>query len=336
MLQQFVKNLLAGKEVTRDEAREGLMEIMSGQTPEALIAAFITALRFQGASATVIAGCAEAMRQNAVPIKSNDPLTVDIVGTGGDGANTFNISTASAFVAAGAGLSVAKHGSYGVSSKCGSANVLTELGINIKMSPAKMEECLDEIGIAFLFAPTLHPAMKHVVKTRRELGFWSIFNILGPLCNPSGARYGILGVFSKDLIEPVSEACAQMGMKHLYIVHGNDGLDELTTTTTSMISEIDNGRLYSYEIEPRGLGLERARAEDLRGGLPAENASLVRSLLQGEPGPKRDIVLLNAAFAILSTGKAANIKEGLRLAEESIDSGRAIAKLKQLANLSQS
>ena len=299
------------------------------------IGAFIAGLRLTGETPEIIAGCAEVMRANATPVKCDDPNAVDIVGTGGDGAHTFNISTTSAFVIAGAGVTVAKHGSYGVSSKCGAANVLAELGVNIQYSAQRMEECLAEIGIAFLFAPGLHPAMKHVVGPRRELGVWSIFNILGPLCNPAGVKNGIMGVFKPELVPIVSDACAQLGMHHQFIVHGNDGLDEFTTTTTTMVTEIKRGKIESYEVQPAGLGLSSAKAEDLVGGEPAENAAITRSILSGEKGPKRDIVLLNSAFAIMAGGKADTPQAGLALAVDSIESGAALAKLELLAEMSQ-
>ena len=242
MIKEAIAKLINKQPLSRTEAAGAMTNIMSGNATDAQIGAFITGLRLTGETPETIAGCAEVMRANATPIQCNDPNAIDIVGTGGDCANTFNISTTAAFVIAGAGVTVAKHGSYGVSSKCGSANVLSELGINLQYSPRRMEECLAEIGIAFLFAPGLHPAMKHVVGPRRELGIWSIFNILGPLCNPAGVKNGIMGVFSPDLVPIVSDACAQLEMNHQFIVHGNDGLDEFTTTTTTMVTEYAEGK----------------------------------------------------------------------------------------------
>jgi anthranilate phosphoribosyltransferase len=335
MIKETVGKLISKEPLTRAEAAAAMTDIMSGAATEALIGAFIAGLRLTGETPEVIAGCAEVMRANATPIRCDDPNAVDIVGTGGDGAHTFNISTTSAFVIAGAGVTVAKHGSYGVSSKCGAANVLAELGVNIQYSAQRMEECLAEIGIAFLFAPGLHPAMKHVVGPRRELGIWSIFNILGPLCNPAGVRNGIMGVFKPGLVTIVSDACAQLGMNHQFIVHGGDGLDEFTTTTTTTVTEIRRGKIENYEVQPSGLGLAVAKAEDLVGGEPAENAKITRSILSGEKGPKRDIVLLNAAFAIMAGGKADTPQAGLALAVESIDSGAALTKLELLAERSQ-
>lgn len=335
MIKDAIAKLISKQSLTREEAAAAMTDIMSGVASEAQIGAFITGLRLTGETPEAIAGCAEVMRANATKIKCDDPNAVDIVGTGGDGAHTFNISTTSAFVIAGAGVTVAKHGSYGVSSKCGSANVLSELGVNIQYTPQRMEECLAELGIAFLFAPGLHPAMKHVVGPRRELGIWSIFNILGPLCNPAGVKNGIMGVFSPSLVPIVSDACAQLEMKHQFIVHGNDGLDEFTTTTTTMVTEIHRGKVESYEVQPAGLGLKTATTADLIGGEPAENAAITRALLNGEKGPKRDIVLLNSAFAIMASGKVDTPQAGLAMAVESIESGAAMAKLESLAKMSQ-
>jgi anthranilate phosphoribosyltransferase len=335
MIKEAIAKLISKQPLTRAEAAAAMTEIMSGNATEAQIGAFIAGLRLTGETPEIIAGCAEVMRANATPIKCDDPNAVDIVGTGGDCANTFNISTTSTFVIAGAGVTVAKHGSYGVSSKSGAANVLDALGVNIKYTPQQMEKCLAELGVAFLFAPGLHPAMKHVVGPRRELGIWSIFNILGPLCNPAGVKNGVMGVFKPELVPIVSDACAQLDMNYQFIVHGNDGLDEFTTTTTTMVTEIRRGKVESYEVQPAGLGLKTAKAEELIGGEPAENSAITRAILGGEKGPKRDIVLLNAAFAIMAGGKADNPKDGIALAAESIDSGAALQKLEALAKMSQ-
>jgi len=335
MIKDVIAKLVANETLSREEAAGAMTDIMSGEATDAQIGAFIMGVRQTGETPEVIAGCAETMRANMTRVKCDDPNAVDIVGTGGDGAHTFNISTTAAFVIAGAGVTVAKHGSYGVSSKCGAANVLSELGVNIQYTPQRMEECLAEIGIAFLFAPGLHPAMKHVVGPRKELGVWSIFNILGPLCNPAGVTSGIMGVFKPGLVPIVSDACAQLGMHHQFIVHGNDGLDELTTTTTTMVTEIRRGKVESYEVQPAGLGLPMAKAKDLTGSDPAVNAEITHALLKGEKGPKRDIVLLNAAFAIMAGGKVDTPQAGIAMAIESIESGAALAKLEALAKLSQ-
>ncbi|MFA7257850.1 MAG: anthranilate phosphoribosyltransferase [Kiritimatiellales bacterium] len=336
MIKEAIQALIEGKALSRDEAYGAITDVMKGEATPAQIGGFIASLRMHGETPEIIAGAAQAMRENMVKIRCDDPNAIDIVGTGGDGAHTFNISTAAAFVVAGAGVTVAKHGSYGVSSKCGAANVLSELGVNLQYSPQKMEECLEKVGIAFLFAPTLHPAMKYAAGPRKELGFWSLFNILGPLCNPAGVKNGVLGVFSKELVPVIADACAQLGAQNLFVVHGNDGLDEITTTTTTLVTEIRRGKLETYEVQPAGLGLAQSRTADITGGEPAENAKIVRAILAGkEKGPKRDIVLLNAAFAIMTGGKANDPKEGLKLTAESIDSGAALEKLEKLAEASQ-
>lgn len=330
MIKQAIQTLVEGGTLTRDEMYASMMDVMNGEATGAQIGALITAVRMSGTTPEIIAGAAQAMREHAVSIRCDDPQAVDLVGTGGDGAHTFNISTAAAFVTAGAGVTVAKHGSYGVSSRCGSANVLAELGVNLQYSPQRMESCLEEIGIAFLFAPALHPAMKHAVGPRKELGFWSLFNILGPLCNPARVKNGVMGVFSAELVPVIADACAQLGMRYLFVVHGNDGLDEFTTTTTTLVTEIRRGKLETYEVQPAGLGIAAARAADITGGEPAENAAIIRALLAGEKGPKRDILLLNAAFAIMAGGKADSPPDALQLAAESIDSGAALQKLEKL------
>jgi len=333
MIQQAVQALIEGKALSREEAYAALTDIMSGDATDAQIGAFLTALRIQGETPDVIAGAAQAMREKLTPVKTPSEVTVDIVGTGGDGAHTFNISTAAAFVVAGTGITVAKHGNRGVSSKCGSANVLDELGINLTASVEDMEKCLNEIGIAFLFAPSLHPAMKYAIGPRKELGVRTLFNILGPICNPASAKYGVIGAFSAALAAELAEALSQLDMKHCFVVHGDDGLDEITTTTTTQVWEVKEGSVTHFILNPEELGIGLARPEDLAGGEPAENAAIIRALFAGEKGPKRDILLLNSAAAIVSAGKAANLKEGLAIAAKSIDSGAALAKLNQLAEL---
>lgn len=330
MIQQAIQTLIDGTPLSRADAHATLTDIMRGEASDAQIGAFMAALRIRGESPEIIAGAAQAMRENAVAVHCSDPDAIDIVGTGGDGSNTFNISTTAAFVIAGAGVTVAKHGSYGVSSACGSANVLSELGIQIQQTPERMEQCLRDIGIAFLFAPSLHPAMKHVVGPRRELGVWSLFNILGPLCNPARVKNGIFGVFKPELVPIVADACAQLKMNHQFIVHGNDGLDEFTTTTTTTVTEISRDQLKTYEVDPRELGLARATTEELIGGSPAENAAITRAILDGKRGPKREIVLLNAAFALVAGGAVQTPREGIERAAHSIDSGAAHAKLDAL------
>jgi anthranilate phosphoribosyltransferase len=333
MIREAIAKLVEGKTLTHDEAHQTLREIMSGDATPAQIASFITALRIRGETAEIIAGSAQAMREKFTAIDSGAEVFVDTCGTGGDGAHTFNISTAAAFVVAGAGVVVAKHGNRSVSSKCGSADVLEALGVKIDAPPETMAKCLKEIGIAFLFAPGLHPAMKHAIGPRREIGIRTIFNILGPLSNPAGARHGVIGVYVKHLVTTVANAAAALGAKHLFVVHGHDGLDEITTTTKTSVAEVKDGQVRSFEIAPGDFNLPASTAADLAGGDPATNAAIVYEVLGGEEGPKRDIVLLNAAAAIVAGQKAADIKEGLEKAAEAIDSGAARRKLDDLIKL---
>ncbi|MEM7391237.1 MAG: anthranilate phosphoribosyltransferase, partial [Verrucomicrobiota bacterium] len=309
---------------------ETLKEVMTGEATPAQIASFITAFRIQGETPDVIAGCAAAMREQFTDVEPHSDRAVDTCGTGGDHSNTFNISTASALVTAGAGITVAKHGNKSVSSKSGSADVLEALGVNIGVAPETMSECLKEIRIAFLFAPALHPAMKHAIGPRREIGIRTIFNILGPLSNPARARFGVLGVYDKDLVPVMAEAATALGAEHLFIVHGLDGLDEITTTTNSVIGEVKQGAFSVREISPGDAGLETAKPEYLVGGEPADNAEIIKAVLAGEQGPRRDIVLINAAAAIVAGGQAETLSDGVEKAAESIDSGAAQAKLDAL------
>ena len=330
MIREMITKLVEGGTLDRDEAYQTLREIMEGNATDAQIASFITALRMRGETADVIAGATQAMREHFTPVDAPDTCVVDTCGTGGDGAHTFNISTGAALVAAGAGVTVAKHGNRSVSSQCGSADVLTALGVNIGLDAAQMSKCLLETGIAFLFAPALHPAMKHAIGPRKEIGIRTIFNILGPLSNPASTQHGVLGVYHRDLVPVMAEALAGLGAKRMFVVHGADGLDEITTTTNTFIGEVHEGDVRTYEIHPEEVGLPVATPEDLRGGGPEENAALLKSMLAGEPGPKRDIVLFNAAAAILAGGRATDWQDGVKQATHSIDSGAAQAKLDEL------
>jgi anthranilate phosphoribosyltransferase len=335
MIREAITKLVDNQPLTREDAHATLREIMAGEATAAQIAAFITALRIRGETAEVIAGSAEAMRERFTRVETPPGVIVDVVGTGGDASHTFNISTAAAFVTAGAGLVVAKHGNRSVSSKCGSADVLEALGVNIGVPADRMTECLREAGIAFLFAPSLHPAMKHAIGPRREIGIRTIFNILGPLSNPAGARHGVIGVYMASLVPVMARAAATLGAEHFFVVHGRDGLDEITTTANTSVAEVRNGAVREFEIGPGDLGLPAGRPEDLRGGDSAANAAIVRGILGGKKGPRRDIVLANAAAAIVAGGKAADLKEGVARAAESIDSGSAAQKLERLAALTQ-
>ena len=335
MIRQAIQNLTQDITPDREQAYRILSEIMNGQCTDAQIAAYITALRFVGETPDVIAGSARAMREAATTVETTRVKVVDTCGTGGDGASTFNISTAAAFVAAGAGVPVAKHGNRSVSSKSGSADVLDALGVDIAASPETMTRCLDEVGIAFLFAPSLHPAMKHAIGPRREIGIRTIFNILGPLTNPAGARRGVLGVYEDALVETVGQALATMGVDRYFVVHGMDGLDEITLTAPSLVAEVTADGVWVNEVTPEHFGIDMADPEALVGGEPEENAEIVRGVLSGErTGPCRDIVVLNAAAAIAAGGLSVDLESAVPVAQESIDSGAAKAKLEALIGCS--
>ncbi len=335
MIRESIAKLVDGRALTHDEAHATLREIMSGEATPAQIASFITALRIRGETAEVIAGSTKAMRENFTAVEAHGAV-VDTCGTGGDGAHTFNISTVSAFVVAGAGVPVAKHGNRSVSSKCGSADLLEALEVNVNVSPARMAECLREVGIAFLFAPSLHPAMKHAIGPRKEIGIRTIFNILGPLSNPAGASRGVIGVYARGLVETMARAAAALGAEHLFVVHGHDGLDEITTTTASEIAEVLDGSVRVFTLWPSDVGLPEAKPADLAGGDANHNARIAQDILDGQPGPRRDIVLLNAAAAIVAGGKAGDLKAGIAAAAKSLDSGAAREKLTRLASMTRS
>lgn len=304
--------------------------IMSGKAVSEEIGAFLMALREKGPTVEEITGAAKIMRQFVLKVNTKHRTVLDTCGTGGDRKNTFNISTITALVVAGAGVVVAKHGNRSVSSKCGSADILEALGVNLNVEEDFLSECLDEIGIAFLFAQRLHPAMKNVAAVRRELKVDTIFNILGPLTNPANATHQMVGVYNRDLVEPVTHVLRNLGLKRALVVHGSDGLDEITTTGLTFISEYNGREIISYDICPEELGFAKASAHDLDGGDLAHNVKIFESVLRGERGAKRDIVLLNAAFALYTVGKAEKIEQGIALAAESIDSGAALRKLEDL------
>ncbi|MCB1101516.1 MAG: anthranilate phosphoribosyltransferase [Kiritimatiellae bacterium] len=336
MIRETIAALSEGTELTFEEALESMRQIMRGDATPAQIAGYLVGLRIRGESPMVIAASAQAMRENFTAVPPPEGIVVDTCGTGGDGTHTFNISTASAFVVAGAGVTVAKHGNRSVSSKSGSADVLEALGVNISVPPETMATCLREVGIAFLFAPSLHPAMKHAIGPRKELGIRTLFNILGPLSNPAGAKHGVIGVYADALVETVAEASAKLGAEHLFVVHGKDGLDELTTTAETRVAEVKNGKVTVTTLSPEDVGLHRAAPGQLKGGDASVNADIIRALLNGQPGPARDIVALNAAAAIVAGQKTATLREGLDLAFQSIDSGAAREKLASLIARTQS
>lgn len=334
MFNETLKKLLSGVSLSFEESETAMDEIMDGTVSPAKLAAWLVALKLKEESASEIGGCAASMNRHATKVRCDDANAIDIVGTGGDGAKTFNISTAAAFVAAGAGATVAKHGNRSVSSLSGSADVLTKLGLDIAISPTQMEQCIDKVGMAFLFAPSLHPAMKHAMPVRKELETRTIFNILGPLCNPAGTSRMVIGVYSEHLCAIMAEAAKAIGKKRVMVVHGTDGLDEFTTTAPTLVRELRDGEITEYHLDPEKLGIRRASPAEIAGGTPAENAELIRSILSGEEkGAPRDIVVLNAAAGIMVADIAENWDEALRLATESIDSGAALNKLRELASL---
>jgi len=336
MIKEAISRIVSGSSLSSAEAREVMKEIMQGQATPAQIAAFLTALRMKGETVDEIAGFAQAMRESAIAVKPKRNQLVDTCGTGGDGTGTFNISTTVAFVAAGAGLAVAKHGNRSVSSKCGSADLLQALGVNLELSAEQVAQCIDEVGIGFLFAPRFHPAMKHALGPRQEIGVRTVFNILGPLSNPAQAKRQLLGVYHSDLTKTMAEVLNALGSDESYVVHGADGLDELSTTGKNKVSHLRNSRIVTYYLDPQELGLPRASVGDLSGGTVEDNVRITKVILKGEPGPKRDVVLLNAAAVLIVGGKASSFSEGLKLAAESIDSGNALRKLEQLIEFSRS
>ena len=333
--------------LTREEAREVMSEILSGRCTDAQIAAFLVALSMKGETVEEIVGFAEAIRAAATPLEIRRNSTVDVsdterdalvdtCGTGGDASGTFNISTATAFVVAGAGVRVAKHGNRSISSKCGSADVMEALGVNINLAPERVAACLEEVGIAFLFAPAMHSAMKHVQTARRELRLRTVFNLLGPLTNPARASAQVVGVYSAELVEKVAEALSMLGLRRALVVHGMDGLDEITVTGPTRVAEVREGTVRAYEITPEDFGIARAPLESLSGGDAAANAATIRSVLGGEKSPRRDVTLLNAAAALVAAGKADHLAQALPLAERSLDSGAAAAKLADLVRFTNS
>lgn len=336
MLSEAIKKLSERKNLTADEAASAMNEIMSGRATPAQIAAFLMAMRMKGETVDEITGCARVMREKVTRLNPKRRPLIDTCGTGGDGANTFNISTSAAFVVAGAGVAVAKHGNRGMSSKCGSADVLQQLGVHIEAEPAAVERCIDEVGLGFMFAPLYHGAMKYAVGPRREIGVRTIFNVLGPLANPAFAEAQVVGVYDRGLVEPLAHVLNNLGVRHAFVVCGVDGLDEVTTTSASVVAEAKDGKVSAYEFEPAEAGVERSRREDLLGGDPATNARIIEAILEGKKGPRRDIVVLNAAFALVAADRAGSVADGIEAASRSIDSGAAQEKLQRLREVSSS
>lgn len=347
MIKKAIARVVEHESLSEGEMIEVMNQIMSGGATQAQIGSFITALRMKGETVEEITGAARVMRERATPIRvgrgvldiDRDDINIDqetildVVGTGGDGTNSFNISTTVAFVVSACGVRVAKHGNRSVSSLCGSADVLEKLGVNLDVTPEKVEQCISEIGIGFLFAPALHGAMKHAIGPRREIGIRTIFNILGPLTNPAGAECQVMGVYSVQLVEKLANVLHKLGCRKGFVVHGMDGMDEVTLTAATTVAEVTAAGVKIGLFTPEELGFNFCSMEELRGGNAEENAVIVKSVLSGDPGARRDIVLINAAFGLVAAGRAASLKEGVELAEEAIDSGRALKQLEKLAVL---
>ena len=331
MIQQALQRLLDGHDLARGETRDVMGEIMRGEATPAQIGGFLVALRSKGETPDEIAGCAEAMREHVLPVRPRRDDLVDTAGTGGDGAHTFNISTAAALVAAAAGAAVAKHGNRAVSSACGSADVLEALGFTLEQEPERISRSIDELGFGFLFAPAHHPAMRHAAPVRKELATRTVFNVLGPLTNPAGARAQVVGVYSPELVRTIAQVLARLGAHRAYVVHGGGGIDELSPVGLNLVAEVVNGGVRERELDPEAeLGIPRCSIEELRGGTPAQNAEAIRDVFAGADGGRRNAVLLNAAGAIAAGGHAADLREGLELAREAVDSGAAAQRLELL------
>lgn len=329
-MKELLSKLCARVSLTETEARVAMAAIINGEATPAQVAAFLVALKMKGETATEIYGCASVMRERAEKVESTRKGLTDTCGTGGDSLGTFNISTAAALVAAGAGLALAKHGNRAVSSKCGSADVLEALGIKLELTPQEMGKCLNELGIAFLYAPVLHKTMKHAAVPRQEVGVRSIFNLLGPLTNPAGAKRQVIGVYAPELVVLLADVLLFLGVERALVVHGQDGCDELTLAGLTQVCEVSDGEILRYNLSPLDVGLQQAPAAALAGGSPAENAKLILAILQGEKGPKRDVVLLNAGAALYVGGLAEDIHEGVTLARQAVDNGAALEKLTAL------
>jgi anthranilate phosphoribosyltransferase len=329
-IQAALARLLDGRDLGQEEAREVMNAVMRGEATPAQIGGLLVALRLKGETADEIAGCAEAMREHVLAVRPQRDDLVDTAGTGGDGACTFNISTAAALVAAAAGAAVAKHGNRAVSSASGSADVLEALGFDLEQPPERIERSIDELGFGFLFAPSYHPAMRHAAPVRRELATRTVFNVLGPLTNPAGARAQVVGVYAPELVETIAAVLARLGARRAFVVHGAGGIDELSPAGLNLVYEVVDGDLHRRDIDGRDFGVPRCRPEELRGGTPEENAVTVREIFAGARGPKREAVLLNAAGAIAAGGGARDLGDGYALAAAAVDSGAAGERLEQL------
>jgi anthranilate phosphoribosyltransferase len=334
VIQGAIGDLLEGHNLTRERSREVMDEIMRGEATQSQIGGFLVALRVKGETADEIAGCAEAMREHVLPVRPERDDLVDTAGTGGDGAHTLNISTAAAIVAAAAGAGVAKHGNRAVSSASGSADVLEALGFNLEQPPERIAHSIDELGFGFMFAPAHHPAMRHAAPVRRELACRTVFNVLGPLTNPAGARAQVIGVYAPSLVRTMAEVLAQLGARRAFVVHGAHGIDELSPAGPNLVSEVVEGEVRDREIDPVELGVPRCDPAELRGGSPEDNARTIREIFGGANGGARDAILLNAAGAIAAAGRAEDLREGLELARAAVESGAAGERLEELARFS--
>ncbi len=334
MIQEAISSVVSGQSLSADEAVQVMEEIMTGEATPAQFGAFVTALRLKGETPDEIAGMARVMREKALRVQSDGDL-VDTCGTGGDGSHTINVSTIAAFVTAGAGLKVAKHGNRAITSACGSADVMEAAGVKVDLGPEGVERCIRDVGIGFMFAPTFHPAMRYAGPPRREIGIRTVFNILGPLTNPAGARSQVLGVADGSLGEKMATVLLRLGCQHALVVHGEDGLDEISIAAPSQIWELKDGNIYNFTVTPEDLGLSRASASDVQGQSIEDNLAAMNGVLSGEKGPARDIVLLNASAALAAGNAVDNLKQGIMAASESIDSGKAMSRLRALAELSQ-
>jgi anthranilate phosphoribosyltransferase len=336
MIQAVISKLLDGTQLARAEARAVMDEIMRGEATPAQIGGFLIALRAKGETADEITGCAEAMRDHVLAVRPRRDDLVDTAGTGGDGAHTINISTAAALVAAAAGAAVAKHGNRAVSSACGSADVLEALGFTLEQEPQRIAKSIDELGFGFLFAPSHHPAMRHAAAVRKELATRTVFNVLGPLTNPAGARAQVVGVYSPELVRTIADVLARLGSRRAYVVHGGGGIDELSPVGPNLVAEVVDGEVVERRLDAEAeLGIPRCSIDELRGGKPAENAEAIRQVFAGGNGGRRDAILLNAAGAIAAGGHAADLREGLEVARRTIDSGAAGERLELLIAFSQ-
>ncbi len=329
-MKELLKKVVDGKDLTREEAAKAMDIMLEGTESPVLVSAFLTALRMKGETVEEIVGCTEMMKSKGGSVKLNTSEYIDFVGTGGDGTNTFNISTTSMFVCASAGVTIAKHGNRAASSKSGAADLLEALGVNIMLEPEQTEKCINEIGMGFMNAQKFHKAMKNVAPIRKEIGIRTIFNMLGPLSNPSGATRQVIGVFSNEMVGIFSKVMQEMGVKNAMVVCGSDGMDEITVTGKTYVNEIKDGEIIEYEIDPKDYGIDYASPEDIKGGTGAENAEIAKRIFAGEKGPKRDIVVMNSAAGIYIGGKASSYSEAIEKAREIIDSGKVMDKVDEL------